>query len=145
LKVFVDGVEADLDPNAASVDRLPDRLVVKRVDISSTAVAIRSGDAVLISYRGQQFTLERHRPRSGTQGAAASGELRAPMPGLIVDVLRTEGSAVDKGDRILVMEAMKTQQAFAAPFAGTLAKLAVAKGDQVQEGDLLALVRAAAE
>ena len=66
--------------------------------------------------------------------------MHAPMPGLIVDVLAAEGDAVKKGQKILVLEAMKTQQPFASPFDGILKKLFVAKGTQVVEGALLAVV-----
>lgn len=66
--------------------------------------------------------------------------MRAPMPGLIVDVLLSEGVDVKKGDKILVLEAMKTQQAFTAPFDGKLDSLKVGKGDQVIDGQVLAVV-----
>lgn len=64
------------------------------------------------------------------------------MPGVIVDVLLEAGVTVMKGDKILVLEAMKTQQPFLAPFDGTLAEVKVSKGEQVGEGALLALVTA---
>jgi 3-methylcrotonyl-CoA carboxylase alpha subunit len=66
--------------------------------------------------------------------------MRAPMPGQIVDVLVSEGAKVAKGDKVLVLEAMKTQQAFLAPFDGVVEKLPVKKGEQVADGQLLALV-----
>jgi 3-methylcrotonyl-CoA carboxylase alpha subunit len=140
VKLFVNGEEVEFSDEPVQIDRLSDRFVVKTTGGASTAVAIRSGDAVLVSYRGQQYKIERKRPRASVQGASASGEMRAPMPGQIVDVLLTEGTAVVKGDKILVLEAMKTQQAFTAPFDGTLTKVAVARGDQVVDGALLALV-----
>ena len=63
------------------------------------------------------------------------------MPGQIVDVLVTEGESVANGQKILVLEAMKTQQAFTAPFAGLVASVAVRSGDQVTEGQILAVVK----
>jgi biotin carboxyl carrier protein len=62
------------------------------------------------------------------------------MPCQIVDVLKNVGESVEKGEKILVIEAMKTQQSFSAPFAGTLSLLNAKKGNQVAEGDLLAIV-----
>jgi 3-methylcrotonyl-CoA carboxylase alpha subunit len=141
MKFFVDGNEIELESTSAEIAKLSDRLVVKTPEGAHTAVAIRQGEAVLISYRGQQFKIERKRPRSGVHGAAASGELRAPMPGQIVDVLAEEGATLAKGDKILVLEAMKTQQPFTAPFAGTLVRVNVKKGEQVVDGALLALVQ----
>lgn len=145
MKIYVDGIEVELAPGQAEIERLSDRLVVKTPAGAATAVAVRSGDAVLISYQGRQFKVERKRPPSSALGAAASGELRAPMPGLIVDILVARGGAVDKGDKILVLEAMKTQQAFTAPFHGHVEQLCVSKGDQVSDGDLLAVIVAEAE
>jgi biotin carboxyl carrier protein len=50
---------------------------------------------------------------------------------------------VEKGDKILVLEAMKTQQAFTAPFAGVVRRIEVEKGSQVSDGELLAVVEPA--
>ncbi len=140
MKLFVNGQEVELEPSDVKIDRLSDRLMVKTSAGSASAVAVRSGDAVLVSYRGQQYKVEGKRPRASAQGMAASGEIRAPMPGQIVDVILAEGSQVTKGDKILVLEAMKTQQAFSAPFDGMVAKVCVSKGEQVVDGALLALV-----
>lgn len=62
------------------------------------------------------------------------------MPGSIVEVRAVEGQAVERGDKLVILEAMKTQQSFEAPFAGTVTSLPVSTGDQVVEGQLLALV-----
>lgn len=67
--------------------------------------------------------------------------MRAPMPGQIVDVLVERGANVTKGEKILVLEAMKTQQPFTAPFDGVVEKLDVTKGQQVAEGAVLAVVK----
>jgi acetyl/propionyl-CoA carboxylase alpha subunit len=141
MKLYVNGQEVEISPSEVQIERLSDRLAVRTRAGTSTAVAIRSsGDAVLISYRGQQYKVERKRPRAAGHSTSSSGEIRAPMPGQIVDVLIAVGETVMKGDKILVLEAMKTQQAFTAPHDGKLTKLNVAKGDQVVDGALLAMV-----
>jgi 3-methylcrotonyl-CoA carboxylase alpha subunit len=145
MKRFVNGHEVELDAAAATVRHAPDRLMVSTAHGTYSAVAVRQGDRVLVSYRGRQYVIERTRTRARAGGAAGSGELRAPMPGLIVDVLAQEGERVAKGDKILVLEAMKTQQAFTAPFDGTVSKLAVSKGQQVGEGDIMAVVEGESE
>lgn len=68
--------------------------------------------------------------------------MRAPMSGLIVDVLVADGVEVHKGQKLLVLEAMKTQQPFAAPFDGKVTKVLVQKGQQVAEGAILVVVEA---
>ena len=77
------------------------------------------------------------RPTGGT--AASDGTVLSPMPGKVTAVAVAEGQAVAKGDTLVVMEAMKMEQALTAPFDGTVAELAVAVGDQVKER--VALVR----
>lgn len=101
------------------------------------ALAVRQGDAIWVSFEGNQYRFDTKRPREGANVAVASGEFRAPMPGQIVDVMVTEGSAVKKGDKVLVLEAMKMQQPFLAPFDGTVKLLRAQKGHQVNEGDVL--------
>lgn len=139
MKRFVNGVEVELTTGHAEVTSLHDRTLVRTGDGSSSAVAVRIGDTVHVSYRGQSYIVEKARRTKAGRGAS-DGELRAPMPGLIVDVLLDEGAEVLAGDKVLVLEAMKTQQAFAAPFDGTLTKLTVSKGQQVSDQELLAVI-----
>ena len=140
MRLFVDGNPVYFGPNEAEISALPDRLAVRTESGTATVVAVRSGDVVLLSYRGRQYRIGGKPSRAATHTPADSGELRAPMPGQIVDLLVAVGASVNKGERILVLEAMKTQQPFVAPFDGTLTQLAVAKGEQVGDGALLAVV-----
>jgi biotin carboxyl carrier protein len=141
MKRFVNGEAVELSNGDAVIVHSNDRLIVKTDDGAYSAAAVRVGDTVHVSYRGKTYLVEKAtRPRGA--GGAGSGELRAPMPGLIVDVLLEPGVQVIKGDKILVLEAMKTQQPFLAPFDGTLTEVKVTKGEQVGEGALLALVTA---
>ena len=70
-------------------------------------------------------------------GAASDGAILAPMPGRIVAVAVAEGEAVAKGQRLVVLEAMKMEQALVAPFDGVVAELKAREGGQVSEGTLL--------
>ena len=67
------------------------------------------------------------------------------MPGKVIAVDVTEGEAVSKGQRLLVLEAMKMEHALTAPFDGTVAELKVGTGSQVHVEALLARVEKAAE
>ena len=62
------------------------------------------------------------------------------MPGQITDVRVDLDEMVEKGQTLLVLEAMKTQQPLVAPFDGTVTHLNVAKGDQVSDGQVLVIV-----
>jgi biotin carboxyl carrier protein len=73
---------------------------------------------------------------SGGVGGAAEG-VRAPMPGLILDILIQEGAPVKAGQNIILMEAMKMENQVPAPHDGTINKIYVKKGDSVEEDQLL--------
>jgi acetyl-CoA/propionyl-CoA carboxylase biotin carboxyl carrier protein len=64
-------------------------------------------------------------------GGAIDGQLRAPMPGQVLQVVAAVGDAVSSGDPIVVIESMKMELTLAAPADGTLAELTVAAGDAV--------------
>lgn len=146
MKRLVNGVEMEvaLGQEGAEIVQLPDRLLVKTCAGAHSAIAVRDGDATLVSYLGRQFTITKA-TSARAAASARTGEMKAPMPGQIADVLVREGQEVKKGERLLVLEAMKVQQPYLAPFDGVVAKLAVAKGQQVSEGALLALVEPARE
>jgi biotin carboxyl carrier protein len=140
MKRFMEGVEVELDESAAQVSAAGDRLMVYGADGAHSAVAVHHGGAVLVSYKGHQYRVERKSARARHHGTSSSGEIRAPMPGSIVDVRAAKGDSVEKGDTLLVLEAMKTQQPFVAPFTGIVKDVLVARGDQVSDGQLMAVV-----
>ena len=99
-----------------------------------------AGETVLFD-SGQGWSI--HAPRTGDaggSGGASDGALLAPMPGRIITVDVAEGDHVTKGQKLLVMEAMKMEQAMIAPFDGIVAELKVSVGGQVSEGATLARV-----
>jgi propionyl-CoA carboxylase alpha chain len=141
MKYLVNGREWEPDPGAdAEVARLSDRLVVRTKEGSFTALSVRAGGATYVSYRGRSYKIERAGRKRGAGVTTANGEARAPMPGQIVEVTTAVGSVVEAGERLMVLEAMKMQQPIVAPTSGTVTSLGVAKGDQVAEGQVLAVV-----
>ncbi|HVT22921.1 MAG TPA: biotin carboxylase N-terminal domain-containing protein [Mycobacteriales bacterium] len=75
----------------------------------------------------------------------AAGSLVAPMPGAVVRVLVEPGSAVAKGDPLVVLEAMKMEHTVASPADGTVSEVRVQPGQQVDAGAVLAVVDSGAE
>lgn len=71
---------------------------------------------------------------AGGSTAVESGEfyLKAPMPGLVVDVPVSEGQEIAKGDILLVLESMKMQNELKSPRDGTIARVRVKVGDNVE-------------
>lgn len=140
MRYLVNGVEHELEPSGAQVANLPDRLVVRTPEGSKTALAVRVGDQVHVSYGGRTYRIEKASARAAKKSGHATGETLAPMPGQVVEVFVEEGTQVALGQKLLVLEAMKMQHTVSAPFEGTVARLPVNKGDQVAEGQLLVSV-----
>ena len=140
MRRLVDGVETELSDEPLEIVELPDRLVVKTPEGSFTALAVRQGGAVLVSYRGRSCRVEPVGRKAGKPASPDSGELRAPMPGLIVATPASQGDEVTLGQAVVVLEAMKTQYSLTAPFAGRVEKLEVTIGQNVSEGTLLAFL-----
>ncbi|HEY3781225.1 MAG TPA: acetyl-CoA carboxylase biotin carboxyl carrier protein subunit [Fimbriimonadaceae bacterium] len=141
MKKLVNGEEVELSPSTdTEVYPWKDRLMVRTPDGANSAVAVKIGDALHVSYKGHVYVVEKSRAGKAGAAASSSGELRAPMPGLIVEVFVKQGASVESGDKVFVLEAMKTQQAFTAPFAGKVDKLTAEKGKQVSDGELLATI-----
>ena len=63
--------------------------------------------------------------------------IKAPMPGLIVAINLAVGDAVSKGDIVLILEAMKMENAIKAPGDGTVKAIKIQKGDRVEKGQVL--------
>lgn len=69
--------------------------------------------------------------------AAGANDVLCPMPGTIVDIKVQVGSAVKKGDVLVVFEAMKMENEIMAATDGTVAAVYVNKGDSVESGKVL--------
>lgn len=64
-------------------------------------------------------------------------EIKAPMPGLVLGVKVNVGDSVEKGDSILVLEAMKMENVLKSPAAGVVKSIHINKGDAVEKNQLL--------
>ena len=69
--------------------------------------------------------------------AVQTGEMSAPMPGLVVDVLVKEGDKVEAGQALIVLESMKMQMQMRAPVDGLVKGVYVKINDQLEKGTLL--------
>jgi propionyl-CoA carboxylase alpha chain len=70
----------------------------------------------------------------------AEGSLLAPMPASVISVAVEEGQHVEKGDVIVVLEAMKMQHTITAPTSGVVHELNVSPGKQLETGAVLAVI-----
>lgn len=72
--------------------------------------------------------------------AAGDNTVTAPMPGKIVKLVASVGQAVNAGDVLLILEAMKMQNEITAPAAGTVKSFAVNAGDSVKPGQTMVVI-----
>jgi propionyl-CoA carboxylase alpha chain len=75
-----------------------------------------------------------------TESDEDSGSLHAPMPGKVIRVDVAEGTSVDEGDTLVVMEAMKMEHTLRAPHGGTVSSVHCTAGDQVDANEVLVVV-----
>jgi acetyl-CoA/propionyl-CoA carboxylase biotin carboxyl carrier protein len=121
----------------------------RRVTLASSEPAIRDGEIAFVNVEGRSvaFTVApaptvEEAVRHAAASSADHATLTAPMPGRVIALRAAEGASVEVGAPVVVIEAMKMEHAVVSPIAGTLSSLAVAEGQQVQRGDLLAEVSA---
>ena len=102
----------------------PDTLRVT-IDGRRTEVQVKDERALLL----EEFGLD--------EALAGGGEVRAPMPGLVLDVFVQEGDEVEADQGLAVLEAMKMENELRAPARGTVTDVHVAAGDAVDKNQLL--------
>jgi 3-methylcrotonyl-CoA carboxylase alpha subunit len=109
---------------------------------------LAQADAIFQDETLHLFTADRHlrlgyldRLAHAGEAAEEGGRLTAPMPGKVIAVLVAAGSAVSKGEPLLVMEAMKMEHTITAPGDGTIEQIHYGVGDQVAEGEALVAIR----
>lgn len=100
---------------------------------------------VMIEGRPYLVTVEDERSRalaSLAGGAHVSGDapIRAPMPGLVANVLAEQGTVVERGQTVVVLEAMKMENDLTTPRAGVIKAVRVERGQTVNQGDVLVVV-----
>jgi acetyl-CoA/propionyl-CoA carboxylase biotin carboxyl carrier protein len=147
-----DGFRLNAGPSLRLVAEDEIRTIRPRAGSPTTrAAAVRDGDAVHLDLAGRSVAFRSAPPpdvdRAATAAAAAHGtgpaELVAPMPGQVLSIAAPLGTAVEPGDTVLTLEAMKMEHAVTSERAGTIAEILVRAGDQVTRGQRLAIVEPA--
>jgi biotin carboxyl carrier protein len=84
-----------------------------------------------------KFDLLLEKMGMNTTGGSKLNVVKAPMPGLIVDLKIQAGDAVKSGDALLILEAMKMENILKSPGEGVVKTVKVKKGDSVEKGQVL--------
>jgi biotin carboxyl carrier protein len=141
----------DQDERLAEIKELRPGVYAVLLDGRSyDAHAERDKDGAWITVRGRRFHVAIADPRRWTPGGAGPHgqefeNIVAPMPGKIVRVLVEPGQAVEAGQGIVVIEAMKMQNEMKARRAGRVATVPVSRGETVAAGAILATIKPAGE
>ena len=139
-RVSVDGSAAYLD----AAELAPGAYSLLTNGRSREVAVDREGDALRVRLGGATYEMtvldevraRTQRPeRKGLRSGPAT--LKAPMPGLVVDLRVKEGDVVAEGAALVIMEAMKMQNELASPAAGRVDKVHVSKGQSVESGQVL--------
>jgi biotin carboxyl carrier protein len=113
------------------------RAEIVRVDTIAKSVVIKiNGDVFTVNLKSK-FDLLLEKMGINNTSANKLNFIKAPMPGLIIDLKIKPGDEVKKGDVLLILEAMKMENILKSPGDGIVKTVKVKKGDSVEKSQLL--------
>ena len=146
-QILVDGRPVEIDPqNLESVREVEPGVFSVLVEGRSFEVrAVPTPDGLQVHAGGRQFRVEVRDLRDASRlsrVATGSGRqnISTPMPGKVVRMLVREGDAVEAGQGLVVVEAMKMQNEMKASRAGRVVEVRVRDGETVGAGDTLVVL-----
>jgi biotin carboxyl carrier protein len=80
------------------------------------------------------------KPVAAPAAGGAGATVTSPLPGIILDIAVKEGDVVKKGQKVVVLEAMKMENVIESTADGTVTSIKVNKGDSVLEGAPLVII-----
>jgi len=147
LQILVNGHPVEVDAEQLKMVALvePGVYSVLREGRSFEVRAFAAPGGLRLEVDGRRFTAEVYDPRDRGQKSAAAlatgrQNIAAPMPGKVIRVLVREGDAVEVGQGLVVVEAMKMQNEMKAVRLGTVVEVRVGDGDTVSAGDTLVVL-----
>ena len=144
-KVVVDGHEFTVDGRRTGRNNYSLLIDNRSFEVDVDVDAMEDEYRVLLDGRTYHISMsdERQVRVGGRQsGIEVSGrqEVKIPMPGKVVTVLVNEGDTVDKGQGLVIVEAMKMENEVRAPGPGKVAEIRVKTGEAVEAGQVLVIV-----
>ena len=125
-------------------DRLPGRpactITVDGEQAAADFIAIDGPGAVYVLRNGRQTVVKLKDAEIDVEHLDGDGRVAAPMHGKVLAILVEPGAAVQKGQRVAVIEAMKMEHSLLAPVDGTVTEVAASVGSQVAEGATILVI-----
>lgn len=116
----------------------PGSYVVRNGSTVESFHGARDQGTLHLFWRGVVYRLEEEREGARSGGARHhEGSLEAPMPGKVIKISVAPGQRVAKGEEVLVVEAMKMENALRSPKEGVVKSIATKVGEMVSPGSVL--------
>ncbi len=98
---------------------------------------IKINNSILSVSAKDQFDILLEKLGMSNASQAKISEVKAPMPGMVLKVFVEEGAAVQRGDNLFVLEAMKMENIIKAPADVIVKSISIKPGDKVEKGQVL--------
>ena len=135
FKVYTSYIEKEFNNQIPEFKILP--LEAQTKAAADHLVAEINGKRFEILVHAPEPVVKRHRAKDALAGGSGGVGLTSPMQGTVVKVAVTQGQSVEKGDLVIVLEAMKMEQPLMAHRSGVIANLTAVIGESVTSGTVL--------
>jgi biotin carboxyl carrier protein len=110
---------------------------IVKADIATKTFLIKvNGNTYPVEVK-DKFDMLLERMGMSNQSSGKVNNIKAPMPGLIIDMKVKPGDAVKQGDPLFILEAMKMENIIKSPGEGTVKAVKAKKGDSVEKNQVL--------
>jgi biotin carboxyl carrier protein len=113
------------------------RAEIVKADAATKTFVIKINGAVQTVAVKDKFDLLLEKMGMTSANTSKVNNIKAPMPGLIIDLKVKVGDTVNAGDALLILEAMKMENVLKAPAPGIIKTMKIKKGDSVEKGQIL--------
>ena len=139
LRASIDGQAYELEV----LDSQPGQLSLRFAGASSVIYWAQENGRLWMSQNGCTYRLDKPEPRrrrlsTGPGGAPSGQEVRAPMPAQVRAIQVAQGEPVERGQTLMLLEAMKMEIRIKSPAKGRMARLLVKDGQAVEKDQVLA-------
>ncbi len=135
FKVYTSYIEKEFKNEIPEFKILP--LEAQTKAAADHLVAEINGKRFEILVHAPEPVVKRHRAKDALAGGSGGVGLASPMQGTVVKVAVTQGQSVEKGDLVIVLEAMKMEQPLMAHRSGVISNLSAVIGETVASGTVL--------